>query len=74
MEHACIMQERLSTPRKIMEDLLDGGVHREFGGIPNISWIIDHTGRVAYKAGWTVASEIRDALDDAVRIPFPHLL
>ena len=41
MKHARIMQEKHSTPRKIMVDLLDGDVLREFGGISNVSWIID---------------------------------
>ena len=30
--------------------------------------LADHTGRVAYKAGWTIAPEIREALDDTVRV------
>jgi hypothetical protein len=68
MEHARTMQKKHGTPRKILVDSLDGDVHREFGGIPNMSWIIDHTGQVAYKAGWTIAPEIRDAMDDAVRV------
>ncbi len=67
-QHAREMRERHGTPRKILVDSLDGGVHRVYGGIPNMSWIVDHTGRVAYKAGWTIAPEIREALDDAVRV------
>lgn len=61
LQHARQMQEKHGTPRKIVVDSLDGG-------IPNMSWIIDHTGRVAYKAGWTIAPEIRDALEDVVRV------
>ncbi len=62
------MRDRHGTPRQIVVDRLDGDVHRLYGGIPNMSWIIDHTGRVAYKAGWTIAPEIRDALEDVVRV------
>lgn len=67
-QHARKMRERHGTPRKILVDSLDGDVHRLYGGIPNMSWIIDHTGRVAYKAGWTIAPEIREALEDVVRV------
>ncbi|MCH8311085.1 MAG: hypothetical protein IIB17_11410 [Chloroflexi bacterium] len=55
-----------------LEDLerddLDGAVHRQWGGLPNMTWVIDHTGRVAYKAGWTVESDIRESLEDVVRV------
>ena len=67
-QHARAMQAKHGTPRRILVDSLDGDVHRQFGGIPNMSWIIDHTGRVAYKAGWTIAPEIREALNDAIRV------
>ena len=66
-KHAHAMQDKHKTPRQIVVDGLDGDVHRLYGGIPNMSWIIDHTGRVAYKAGWTIAPEIREALDDTIR-------
>ena len=66
-KHARAMQDKHKTPRQIVVDGLDGDVHRLYGGIPNMSWIIDHTGRVAYKAGWTIAPEIREALDDTIR-------
>ena len=62
------MRERYNTPRQILIDDLDGTVHREWGGLPNMTWIIDHTGHVAYKAGWTVASDIRQSLEDVVRV------
>jgi hypothetical protein len=28
--------------------------------------VIDHTGRVAYKAGWTVANDLRAVLEDVL--------
>ena len=62
------MRERHNTPRQILIDDLDGTVHREWGGLPNMTWIIDHTGHITYKAGWTVASDIRQFLEDVVRV------
>lgn len=67
-QHALDLRDRHLTPRTILVDDLDGTVHRTYGARPNMSWIIDHTGRVAYKADWTSAADIRTALEDVVRI------
>ena len=67
-QHARDLRDRHSSPRPVLVDDLDGTVHREWGGLPNMSWIIDHTGHIAYKAGWTVESDIRAALEDLVRV------
>ena len=67
-QHARDMQQRHNSPRPILIDDLEGGVHHLYGGLPNMSWIIDHTGRVAYKAGWTVEDDIRSALEDVIRV------
>jgi hypothetical protein len=58
------MKARHETPRTIVVDGLEGGVHRQWSGMPNMSWIIDHTGRVFFKAGWTVAADLRAGLED----------
>ena len=63
-EQAKIMKERHGTPRTIVIDDLQGAVHRAWSGMPNMSWIIDHTGRVYFKAGWTVAADLRAGLED----------
>ena len=63
---AKVLQERHDTPRVILVDGLDGDVHREYAGVPNQSWVIDHAGRIAYKASWTTASEVRWALEGAL--------
>jgi hypothetical protein len=67
-EHARIMQELRDTPRTILMDDLDGEIHRAYSGCSNMSWIIDHTGRVHFKANWTVAADLRNSLDAAIRI------
>lgn len=61
-QHARDLQERFQSPRTFLVDGLDGEVHRRYSGRPNMSWVIDHTGRVAFKGGWTVAQELREAL------------
>jgi hypothetical protein len=66
--YATYMQHRHRTPRPILMDFLLGDAHRLHGGFPNMSWVIDHTGRVTYKAAWTVVEDVRDALEDVTRI------
>ena len=65
---AKMLEERHNTPRVILVDSLDGHVHRQYAGVPNQSWVIDHTGHIAYKASWTTASEVRWALESALTI------
>ena len=67
-KHARDMAKRHGTPRTVLVDHLDGDVHRAHGGAPNSTWIVDHTGHVTYKAAWTVAADIRTALEDVLRI------
>jgi hypothetical protein len=66
LQHARDLHERWHTPRTILVDSLDGDVHRAWGGMPNMSWVIDHTGRVAFKAGWTSTADLRAALEDVL--------
>ncbi len=47
----------------MLVDTLDGEVHRAYGALPNMSWIISRTGRILYKADWTDSRTIRQALE-----------
>ena len=64
--HAEAMRERHQTPRTIVIDSLQGDVHRVYGGMPNMSWIVDHAGIIAYKAAWTSEIDLRAALDEVL--------
>ena len=67
--HARAFAERgQAAHRTMLIDGLDGRVHRLYGGVSNMSWIVDHTGRVAYKASWTDAKEIRATLAEVLEI------
>ncbi len=65
--HARSFRERLGIGRTILVDSVQGKVHRVFGGVSNMSWIVDHTGRVAHRAAWTVADDIESALQEVLR-------
>jgi hypothetical protein len=36
----------------VQVDRLDGDVHRLYGGLPNASWVLTHTGQVFFKGAW----------------------
>ena len=67
--HARAFMERgQAVHRPMLIDTLDGQTHRLYGGVSNMSWIIDHTGGVAYKASWTDVKDIRRALEEVIEI------
>jgi len=55
-------EEEVEMP--ILVDDVDGSIHRDYGRMPNSTYIIDKSGRVAFRALWTRPSVIREALDE----------
>ena len=49
--------------RQILLDSLYGRVHRRYGGVSNMTYIVDHTGHIAFRAEWTVVEDVRAALE-----------
>ena len=49
---ARLLHEEAGISRDILVDDLAGRVHRAYGLMPNMTWVIDRGGRVAYKADW----------------------
>lgn len=72
--HHADFEEKLEAARKFVDqcdiqrpmlvDTLNGEVHRAYGTLPNMSWIISRTGKILYKADWTDARTIRHALEE----------
>jgi peroxiredoxin len=54
-------QEEVEMP--IIVDELRGAIHRDYGKLPNSTFIIDKPGRIAFRALWTQPSVIKDALE-----------
>ncbi|HEV2236464.1 MAG TPA: hypothetical protein VGR57_07350 [Ktedonobacterales bacterium] len=54
--------------REILVDALDGACHRDYGALPNMTWIILRGGTIAYKAAWTDAADVRDAMSGIARL------
>ena len=55
---ARLLREEAGISRDILVDDLSGRMHRAYGLMPNMTWVIDRGGRVAYKAGWTSAANV----------------
>jgi len=59
--------ERWGVKRRMLVDALDGSLHRAYGTLPNMSYLVRRGGRLAYKANWTDAHTIRAALEQMLR-------
>ncbi len=55
---ARLLREETGIRRPILVDDLSGTVHRRYGAMPNMTWVIDRGGRVVYKANWTSAANV----------------
>ena len=60
----CRAQDGIQTP--VLVDDLVGSVHRLYGTLPNMIFVIDLDGRIAYKAMWTDHAELRVVLENLV--------
>ncbi len=67
VEHARIFRQYGNT-RQILIDSLYGRVHRQYGGCSNMSYIIDHTGHVEFRATWTVYEDLKAVLDELLEM------
>jgi hypothetical protein len=55
---ARLLRDEAGIRRDILVDDLAGAVHHAYGLMPNMTWVIDRGGRVAYKAAWTNAANV----------------
>ncbi len=61
--HARLLRDEVGIRRPILVDDLDGTAHRAYGGLPNMTWVIERGGTIAYKASWTVAANVESFVD-----------
>lgn len=60
--HAEALRDELGVSRLIVIDALDGACHREYGGMPNMTWIFNRAGHPVYKSDWSDANSVDHAL------------
>jgi peroxiredoxin len=63
-EAAELLRDEEDVEMTILLDNLDGKVHRQYGGMPNSSYLIDKSGRVAFRALWTRPGRLEDAIEE----------
>ena len=57
-----MVKEDLTSP--VLVDSMDEAVHRQYGSLPNMLYVIDKAGNIAYKSTWTVAEELDTVLTE----------
>ncbi len=55
-------EENLEIP--IIVDDVSGSIHRKYGKLPNPTYVIDKSGRVAFRSLWTRPAIVEDALEE----------
>lgn len=60
----CREQDGVQT--RLLVDDLEGTVHCLYGSMPNMIYVVDKNGRIAYKAMWTDHEEIAEVLTNLV--------
>lgn len=67
LRHARDMVQRDSLRRPMLVDDLDGTLHRAYGTLPNMTYIVGGGGKVLYRASWTDAVNIELVLGQIAR-------
>ena len=62
LRHATMLRDELGVERPIVVDALDGACHREYGSMPNMTWIFTRAGIPVYKSDWTDAASVENAV------------
>ncbi|HVP42309.1 MAG TPA: deiodinase-like protein [Terriglobales bacterium] len=60
---AQILQAEEQIEMPIVVDELSGPIHRRYGKLPNPTYLIDKSGRVAFRCLWTQPGVVEDALE-----------
>jgi len=63
-----ILQEQENVEMPILVDDLRGTVHRKYGSLPNPAFLVDKSGRIAFRSQWVQAGAIEEALRQLLKI------
>ncbi|MBV9609113.1 MAG: redoxin domain-containing protein [Acidobacteria bacterium] len=64
IEAAELLREEDEIEMPIIVDDLSGTIHKKYGKLPNPTYLIDKSGRVAFRCLWTDAGVVEDALEE----------
>lgn len=68
VEGARLLPVKYGENRRVLIDSLDGQMHRAYGGMPNILYIVNPDGIVHYRCDWALVRGVEKALADRDRI------
>jgi hypothetical protein len=63
LQHASEMRRIVEMQRPILVDDLTGTAHRAFGGLPNMTYIVNSAHTIVFRSDWTDAPTVRFAID-----------
>lgn len=66
LQYARDFVEMWSIDRPMYVDDLDGPVHKAYGMLPNMTWIINSAGQIVYKANWTDHRTVKMAVEQLI--------
>ena len=66
--HARVFREQRHIERPILVDDLSGTVHRLYGELPNMTYLIGRGGRILFRSNWTDAPTIEMMLNYLVNV------
>jgi hypothetical protein len=68
LAHARVLRDHHRVQRPILVDDLAGTLHRAYGTLPNMTYVVGRAGRITFKSNWTDAETIRFALEYQLRM------
>ena len=66
LDYACQCRTQDGIANPMLVDDLEGTVHRLYGVMPNMVYVVDKKGKIAYKAMWTDHKGIEAVLENLV--------
>ena len=63
-EYACELVREFGMKVPVLIDDLDESVVMAFGRMPNMTFVVDKEGKIAYKADWMEATRMAEILDE----------
>ena len=63
LSHVADLRQLEGVERTILVDSLEGTMHRDYGALPNSTYIIGKDGFISYRADWTDPEQVKSQLD-----------
>jgi len=68
MQAASLLRDQEEIAMPIVADDLHGSIHRNYSKLPNPAFLIDKSGRVAFRCMWTKPAELAKAVEELLEL------